>query len=190
MVTVRIWLREKKNGFQGLKTISDFVPDSLKHLKKNNTHLQWSLCTKIRTHPSVCGCRNELVSRCQIATSSSVCILNQISRCCFINSDKLTPDKPVVLSHFRGGISPWGWWVHSGSPGCERQAAMLLSEAWPEAPERITPSNGKLLSATKDIGLRGIRISPYLDLCTRQNEALYPMEGYFGIVISTGVDSD
>lgn len=29
--------------------------------------------------------------------------------------------------------------------------AMLLSEAWPDAPQRITPSNGKPLSATKDI---------------------------------------
>lgn len=60
----------------------------------------------LSTHRSVFCCWNWLVSHWQNPTPSFVCILNQISCSYFINSDKLTSDKPVVLSHFRLGNQP------------------------------------------------------------------------------------
>lgn len=142
------------------------------------------------THRSVFRCWNGLVSHWQITTSSFVCIRNQISCSYFINSDKLTPDKPAILSHLGGGISPRRWWELT--PGardasfrspcyCVRLGPRLRRESLPLMENYCLPPR------TYDCVEYG---SAYLDLCTRQNEALCPTESYFGIVISTEVDSD
>lgn len=143
-----------------------------------------------RTHRSVFYCWNGLVSQLQISTSSFVCIPNQISCSYFINLDKLTSDKPVVLSHLRGGINPRRWWeLTRGARDASFRSQCYCVRLGPRLQRESLPlmENYCLPLRTYNCVEYG---SAYLDLCTRQNEALHPIESYFGIVISSEVNSD
>lgn len=114
-----------------------------------------------------------------------VYILNQISCSYFINFDKLTSDKPVVFKPPR-----------KGDESCLREPQMRALGrrviVWGLAP-RLRRESLPLME-NYCLPLRTYNCveygSAYLDLCTRQWEGLYPTESYFGIVISTQVDSD
>lgn len=118
------------------------------------------------------------------------CMRSYLNKLCLlINLDKLTSDKPVVLSHLRGQIRPRWWELTLWAWDACFRSLCYCAKLGPRLQRESHP-----LMENYCMPLRTYNCVEYgsanLDLCTRQNEALCPKESYFGIVISTQVDSD